>query len=90
MSIRQIRNETFYVHIGEEINLPSELAIVEGNVQIGTISVPSSAWRPTSTVDTSKPADLVYTCRIDGYPEDVVVSVIIDGIDGVRCFSIST
>lgn len=87
MSIRQIRNETIYAEIGENITLPSELFVIEDGVEVGKIAVDS--WYPTDVVDTSRPADLVFIAEISGVTEEPRVSVIVNGIDGARCFSIS-
>ena len=78
MAIKKINNITIFADLGESVELPMSLPVIEDGVHVGYIDVDS--WYP-STVDTSVPADLVFIATISGYPEKVICSVITDGID---------
>lgn len=77
MSIRGIDNLTFYAELDEYIELPKEVSVKRDGVHTGYEPV---TWYP-KTVNTDKPADLVFIGKVEGYPDDILCSVIIDGIE---------
>ena len=77
MAIRKIQNLTIFSDLNEQITLPTTVLAVNDDL---SQSYESVTWYPTS-VDTSVPADLVFVGTVAGYPEKVLLSCIIDGIE---------